>query len=200
MDTNVATAEATADALLNAALSPTTAIPVAVPAPPANTVVNVVHQAPAAPLAATAPVVATVPAEPPAANEVLTKRLNQFMMVRQKIEEMRERHAAEMAPLSDAKTKLESALMELLNLAGTDSATVRGIATVYKGTESSATVADGEAFRHFVITQQAWDLVDWRANKTGVKKFIGETNTVPPGVNFTQAQRVGVRKNNSAAA
>lgn len=197
MDTNIAAAEATADALLNAALSPSTPIAVGPAAPPANTPVAVVHQAPA-PMAATEPATGTnVSAEVPQ-DSILAKRLSQFLKVRTMIDEMRERHSAEMAPLVDARTKLEAALMDLLAQAGTDSTTVRGLATVYKGTESSATIADGEAFRQFVIARQAWDLVDWRANKTGVKKFIGETRTVPPGVNFSQVQKVGVRKSNAA--
>lgn len=184
MDVTLAAAEASADALLNAALSPTTVVNLPTAQAQARPSLSVVGQGP--------------PQDDTPTDSILAKRLSQFVKIRDKITEMNKRHSEELAPLTDAKMKLEAALTELLAQAGTDSATVRGIATVYKGTESSATIADGEAFRAYVIDQQAWDLVDWRANKTGVKKFIGETRTIPPGVNFTQRQTVGVRKNTAA--
>jgi hypothetical protein len=128
----------------------------------------------------------------------LGKRLRQFIAIRDKISEVKKVQAEALKPFETAKAQLEAALTELLNIAGSDSQTVRGVGTVYRATESSATIADGEVFRQFVIESQSWDCVDWRANKTGVRAHIKAHQAVPPGVNFSQMQKIGVRRDSNS--
>lgn len=88
---------------------------------------------------------------------------------------------------------IEEALKSCLNELGVDSMkTAAG--TAFRRTEVSVTVADQAAFSRHVIGQQAWDLIDFRANKTGVKAFVEEHGVQPPGVNYTPTSVVSVRK------
>lgn len=89
--------------------------------------------------------------------------------------------------------RIEVELLAFLNDAGSDSIKT-GYGTAFKRTETSVTVADQKEFSRFVIGSQSWDLIDFRANKTGVKAFLEENQQLPPGVNHTTATVISVRK------
>lgn len=92
-----------------------------------------------------------------------------------------------------AMGKLEAQMLEHLNESGANSiACDQG--TVYRNTQYSATVEDRETFRNWVITNEEWEAVDLKANKTFVKDYANEKGEVPPGVKFTQMHTVGVRR------
>lgn len=116
-----------------------------------------------------------------------------YVLLRGRIAEVRKRHADELAPLADALEKLNGILLNHLNQAGVESAR-SGAGTVYKTTKNSAAIADGDAFRRYVIGSESWDLIDWKANAARVKEFIDENEAPPPGINFTQKTVAGVRR------
>jgi hypothetical protein len=58
----------------------------------------------------------------------------------------------------------------------------------------SATIADAAEFRHYVVGSEAWEMIDWRANKTAVKEIVEATGAPPPGVNFVRNYKIQVRK------
>lgn len=124
----------------------------------------------------------------------ISKRIDQYIMVRDKIREAEERHDQELKPMKQIKEMLESALMAHLIATGVDSVAVKGCGTAYKTTKKSASLADAAAFRRFVIGSEAWDLIDWKANVSAVEAFLTEQQQLPPGVNFSQRDVVGVRK------
>lgn len=119
--------------------------------------------------------------------------VSQYVRLRDKIKEVEDAHKAK---LKDAKEHLEhlnNTLLERLNQLGGESVkTAHG--TVYRTTRRSASITDGDTFRQFVINNEAFDLVDWRANANAVDDFIKEQQTPPPGVNFSTAFTVGVRR------
>jgi len=89
--------------------------------------------------------------------------------------------------------RIEAELMAFLNDSGTDSIkTANG--TAFKRTETSVTVADQKEFSRYVISSEAWGLIDFRASKTGVKEFLEEHQSLPPGINFIPATVISVRK------
>ena len=47
----------------------------------------------------------------------------------------------------------------------------------------------------FVIENEAWDLLDRKANVTNVEEFINKENCAPPGVNFSRRYVAGVQRN-----
>lgn len=59
------------------------------------------------------------------------------------------------------------------------------VGLVYWSTHNSATVAEPTAFKDFVVSSNAWDLMEVRASKTAVKSYIDGNGSAPPGVSFS---------------
>ncbi|KRQ07508.1 hypothetical protein [Bradyrhizobium manausense] len=66
--------------------------------------------------------------------------------------------------------------------------------TVYRSEKKSASLADAQAFMDYVIQNNAWDLIDRKANVTAVEDFINQHNAPPPGVNWSSTFVAGVRR------
>jgi hypothetical protein len=132
----------------------------------------------------------TIHFEPP---QNIEEIVAQFVKLRDKIKEADDAHKAKTKDAREYLDKLTGKLLERLNEIGGESVKT-GAGTVYRTTRRSATIADGETFRQFVITNEAFDIVDWKANANAVDDFIRSEGTPPPGVNFTTAFTVGVRR------
>lgn len=125
--------------------------------------------------------------------ESIDELVSQYVRLRDTIKAAED---AQKAKLKDAKEYLEQLngrLLARLNEVGGESVKTPS-GTVYRTTKRSASIADGDAFRQFVIGNEAFDLVDWKANANAVDDFIKEENAPPPGVNFTTVFTVGVRR------
>lgn len=135
---------------------------------------------------------APTPVLPPAP-ENIDELVEQMVKVRDKLKEADDAHKKKTEAARKYKEQLENKLLEKLNQVGGEAVkTAHG--TVYRTTRRSATIADGDTFRDFVINQAAFDLVDWKANALAVDDFIKSNSAPPPGVNFTTVFTVGVRR------
>lgn len=119
--------------------------------------------------------------------------VGQYIKLRDKLKEADDAHKAKTKGARDHLERLNGKLLERLNEVGGDSVKT-GHGTVYRSTKRSATIADGDTFRGFVIQNEAFDLVDWKANANAVDDFIKNEGTPPPGVNFSTTFQVGVRR------
>lgn len=89
---------------------------------------------------------------------------------------------------------IEAILMDFLNNTSQESAKTE-YGTAFKRVETSVTVASPAEFQRHVIGSSAWELIDFRANKTAVKSFVEENGgQTPPGVNFNQTTVLSVRR------
>lgn len=88
---------------------------------------------------------------------------------------------------------IEKTILSLLNNMGVDSVSSSTV-TAYKNTVRSITIEDKPAFRRHVIGSEAWDLADWRANKTMITDMINSGEGLPPGIKHDAILRVGFRK------
>lgn len=119
--------------------------------------------------------------------------VSQYVRLRDKIKEVEDAHKEKLKAAKEHLENLNNTLLERLNQLGGESVkTAHG--TVYRTTRRSASITDGDTFRQFVISNEAFDLVDWRANANAVDDFIKEQQAPPPGVNFSTAFTVGVRR------
>ena len=119
--------------------------------------------------------------------------VEQMVKVRDKLKEADDAHKAKTKAARDYKEAPETKLLARLNDVGGESVkTAHG--TVYRTTRRSATIADSGTFREYVIQESAFDLVDWKANANAVDDFIKNEGTPPPGVNYSTAYTVGVRR------
>jgi hypothetical protein len=125
---------------------------------------------------------------------VINKRVEQYIALRDKIREIKARHEEELKPLNDLLMRLNGAILDHLNTHGGDSITVRGVGTAYRTTKDSASIADGDEFKRWIIGGNLWEMVDWRANSAQVREYIEKNGSPPPGVNFRSVAVVGVRR------
>jgi hypothetical protein len=95
----------------------------------------------------------------------------------------------------DEMDDIEAQLLNTLNVLGTSSIKSKQ-GTAMKVHGSSVTTADGAEFRRHIIGLEAWDLVDWRPNKTAIDELI-KTEPLPPGLNRTTFVNVRIRKPSS---
>ena len=121
------------------------------------------------------------------------KRTQQFVMLRDKIDKIKKKHTEELKPYNDAKAMMESYFLQQLDTMGVSSIS-SDHGTVYKTTKSSATIADGEAFRAYVQENNAWELADLRANGPAVREFVEANEVQPPGINYSTHTTVGCRR------
>lgn len=68
------------------------------------------------------------------------------------------------------------------------------LGTGYWSTHSTATVASREELFTYCKEHDAWDLVESRASKSGVKSYIEANGAPPPGVNFSSTRVFNLRK------
>ena len=134
----------------------------------------------------------------------VAKRAGQYVALRDRISDLKKKHEAELQPYMQVLAELNTALLKHLDSEKVDSMkTSEG--TVYVTVRDSASVADSEVFFDYVRANEAWELMERRANVTAVRSFIDEAveraktdpsvqPTPPPGVNFSRFRQVGVRR------
>lgn len=66
--------------------------------------------------------------------------------------------------------------------------------SVYKSEITSASLSDREAVRDFVIANDAWQLVDLKANAKATEEYYETYQVMPPGIVLNKIIRLGVRK------
>lgn len=125
--------------------------------------------------------------------EDMAKRVEQYIMVRDRLKQIDEEYDAKRKPFLEVQERLSGilrAFMETHNLENlkTDAG------TCYTSVRHTASVADADLFMKYVIENGRFELLDRRANPTAVKAFVEETKQLPPGVNLNAVQTVGVRR------
>lgn len=90
--------------------------------------------------------------------------------------------------------KIEGELHRRMHERGLDSVSAKGVGTAYISTRSSATVPDWDSFVEFIKGNDAWEMLEHRANKIAVQQYIDEHGDLPPGVNWSETQTVNFRR------
>ena len=123
----------------------------------------------------------------------LEKRVRQYVEVRDRIAELKEKHKAELAPFNKAQEMLANFLLNHLITVGADSINTKG-GTFYKIKKVTASIVDMDAFWKHVKDNEEWELLDRRANKTAVEAYVLSMQAPPPGVNYSKTEDVGVHR------
>lgn len=129
------------------------------------------------------------PKSPP----TIEQRIDQYVKLRDTIKDKDDAHKKAMEPYREALEKLNNLMLSHLNTIGADSVKASS-GTVYRTTKRSASLEDGDAFMRHVITKEAWELLDRKANVSAVEAYVAENGVLPPGVKMTSTQVVGVRR------
>ena len=121
------------------------------------------------------------------------KYVGAYVKLRDKIAEIEDRHKEELKPHKAMLDKLNNLLLEhLLSQKAENITTAAG--TVYRHLQDNFSAEDVDAFRRHVIGSEAWDLIDWKANKTSAKAFMDEHQAPPPGIKYNARYVAGIRR------
>lgn len=94
----------------------------------------------------------------------------------------------------DKQNKIEVEFLRRFQDRGIDNVSARDVGTAYRSTRSSATVADWDAFLEHVLSNEAWEMLERRVNKTAIEQFRSVNDDLPPGVNWAETQVVNFRR------
>jgi len=135
------------------------------------------------------------PASPAVPLDV-NKLVDHYVQLRDRKRELEKLHKDQLKPYNKLMDEIGNTLLAYLQQIGADNVSTPG-GTVHQITKRSATIRDGASFRAFVIDNDEFDLVDWRANPAAVFDYIKENDgQMPPGVNASTFTSVGVRRPN----
>lgn len=119
--------------------------------------------------------------------------IDKYIQLRDRKSEIKEKYETAVASIDEMMEKVENVILAHLNANNLDS--VAGTTgTAFKQTVSSATVQDRDAFMAYVRGNDAWHLLDARANKTAVAEYKRDHEAIPPGVNWREEVVVRVRR------
>lgn len=127
------------------------------------------------------------------APEDVELKIARYVKIRDAVKQATEEHKAKIKPAQDFLEQVENELLALMHAQGLTSVKTKA-GTAYTSKKASCTIADGEVFRKFIVDHQAWDMVDWKANPTATTAFVDDKKAPPPGVNYSVAITVGVRR------
>lgn len=119
--------------------------------------------------------------------------VERYLQVRKQLDDLEREHKATLAPLKEKLVALENWITAKAQEDGLETIkTPHG--TGYWSTHNTATVASREELFAYCKENDAWDLVESRASKPGVKSYIEAHGAPPPGVNFSSTRVFNLRK------
>lgn len=133
-----------------------------------------------------------IPVAVPAATTLDTV-VEKYIALRDRKAVLKKKFDTDVESIDAGMEKCEHYFLTQMNLLGLESLpTAHGVP--YKTTKTSATVADPQMFRQWVIDNNAWPFLDVKANKTAVASFKEEHADLPPGITWREEIAVNVRR------
>ena len=128
------------------------------------------------------------------AETTLNEMITSYIALRDKKDEIKKMHRGVLKKYEDALEQIENFLKGYLHSQQVNSVSCdAGVAFIKRA--RSATVADMGMFREFVISNENFDLADFRAKVDAVEDYVGEHDgQLPPGVNFSSYDAVYVNR------
>ncbi len=117
-----------------------------------------------------------------------------YIKLRDRKAEIKAKHEAELAPINAMMDKIETHLLAQMQEQGVTSYKT-GLGTAYTSTTTKASVADWDSVKQFSLAlDDPFLLMERRVNKTAVDEYVAAHNDLPPGINYTTAVAVNVRR------
>ncbi len=119
--------------------------------------------------------------------------ISTFRQLRERRDEIKERHATELKPISEAMDALGAVLLDTLNKAGLESLrTEEG--TAFRSTKTSYKIDDPTVLREYVEAKGLTDLYENRLSAKAIEELISRGEPLPPGIGVSHFVTVQVRK------
>ncbi len=138
------------------------------------------------------PTAAPAPApEPAMAMDFMAEKYRQL---RDKKDLIKQRHAVELKPFTEAMDQLEAEMQRQLE-AQNASSMKTAAGTVIRAVRRSITVADPEEFRQWAEANGMMGMYQNRVSPEAVEAYVEQGNQLPPGLKHTAITTIQVRKN-----
>lgn len=124
----------------------------------------------------------------------LDKLAKVYRKIQAKIQQLTADYDAEFAKLDAQRTAIKTALKDQLLALGIKSVNTEE-GTVILSTKTRYSTQDWDAFKQFVIDNDALDLYERRISQTNMATFLRDNpGVVPPGLNSNSEYAISVRK------
>ena len=123
----------------------------------------------------------------------LSDLVGKYVELRDKKAELKVEFDTKVAKLDEALGKIEAVLLKTFDDAGMDSVKTP-FGTAYTSLQTSASVADPDAFRQFVKANDAFEFYQNRVSKTAVEQYKAVHDDIPPGLNWREERVVNIRR------
>lgn len=106
---------------------------------------------------------------------------------------LKAKYDADVAEIDAGMTRIENHLLTKMQEDGLKSLpTAAG--TAYIQTRTSANVADWNATLNFIRENDLWTMLEKRVSKSAVEEFRAANDDLPPGINWSEAVVVNIRR------
>lgn len=131
----------------------------------------------------------------PAAVNPLDQLVEKYIALRDRKAALKGDYEKSVAKIDEALGRIEAYLLTQLTATGSESVRTKS-GTFYKSERISATVADWDHIREWVLDAPAerWSMLEKRVSKGFVEAYKTEHNDLPPGVNIRSEIVVNVRR------
>lgn len=123
----------------------------------------------------------------------LDHMVEKFIALRDKVAEIKKRHADELNPYALVMGSLEGWMLDALNTHGMSSMRANA-GTFFTTTRTSAKVTSWATVLDYIREKEAWELLEARVNKTAAEAIINETGAAIPGVTTSTEIVLNVRR------
>lgn len=148
-------------------------------------------QLPAGIAPAVPPTPAPAPANPDIPMAVLAEK---YRLLRDRKDEIKKKHAEELAPFTKAMDELEALMQKQLESANASSIRTDS-GTVIRAVRQSFTIEDPGAFRQWAEANGLTTMYENRVSKEAIEAYVAQGNQLPPGIKTSAVTTIQVRKN-----
>ena len=124
---------------------------------------------------------------------MIHKLVDGYIQLRDKKAQLKAKHEAELAPINAMMDKIETHLLAQMQEQGVTSYKTE-LGTAYTSTTTKANVADWDGLLSFVREHSLWQMLERRVSKTAVDEYVAAHQDLPPGVNYSTAVAVNIRR------
>lgn len=119
--------------------------------------------------------------------------ITEFIRLRDQLSEKKAEFKQIEDQIKTRQAQIQGELSQVMSQLGVDSLKTPS-GTAYLTEKVSVLTSDKEKFLEYVQKNEAWELLDIRGSKTAIQEFTLENNDVPPGIELSRFQDVGIRR------
>jgi len=119
--------------------------------------------------------------------------VDRYVKLRDKKAELKSAYEKSIAGIDNGMGRIEAFIQNTMNTLGVESLRTE-YGTAMQVVRTSASVADWDAVFGWIKANDHWSALEHRVSKSFVEAYKTEHNDLPPGVNWSEARTIQVRR------